>query len=93
VLGIVSGAFRTVRFRPLRAVATFYVEFFRNVPLLVFGGFSEREVYAYWTMQERVRQPSAAEMCVTRVEMSQVAPAGAPCFCPTVYGPVSGFAR
>jgi len=35
VLGIVSGAFRTVTFRPLRALATFYVEFFRNVPLLV----------------------------------------------------------
>src|SRR5713101_5018450 len=35
VLGVVSGAFRTVRFRPLRAVATCYVEFFRNVPLLV----------------------------------------------------------
>src|SRR5215468_6058593 len=34
-LGIVSGAFRTVRFKPLRALATFYVEFFRNVPLLV----------------------------------------------------------
>src|SRR5499426_3250184 len=34
-LGIVSGAFRTVKFRPLRAVATFSVEFFRNVPLLV----------------------------------------------------------
>ena len=34
-LGIVSGAFRTVKFRPLRALATFYVEFFRNVPLLV----------------------------------------------------------
>ncbi len=34
-LGIVSGAFRTVRFRPLRVLATFYVEFFRNVPLLV----------------------------------------------------------
>ena len=34
-LGIVSGALRTVRFRPLRALATFYVEFFRNVPLLV----------------------------------------------------------
>ena len=30
-----SGALRTVKFRPLRAVATFYVEFFRNVPLLV----------------------------------------------------------
>jgi glutamate/aspartate transport system permease protein len=34
-LGIVSGALRTVSFRPLRAIATFYVEFFRNVPLLV----------------------------------------------------------
>jgi glutamate/aspartate transport system permease protein len=35
VLGIVSGALRTVPLRPLRAAATFYVEFFRNVPLLV----------------------------------------------------------
>jgi His/Glu/Gln/Arg/opine family amino acid ABC transporter permease subunit len=34
-LGVVSGALRTVKFRPLRALATFYVEFFRNVPLLV----------------------------------------------------------
>src|SRR5499427_4256506 len=34
-LGILSGALRTVPFRPLRAIATFYVEFFRNVPLLV----------------------------------------------------------
>jgi len=34
-LGIVSGALRTVKFKPLRALATFYVEFFRNVPLLV----------------------------------------------------------
>jgi len=34
-LGILSGALRTVPLRPLRAVATFYVEFFRNVPLLV----------------------------------------------------------
>jgi polar amino acid transport system permease protein len=34
-LGILSGAFRTVPFRPLRWGATFYVEFFRNVPLLV----------------------------------------------------------
>jgi len=34
-LGIVSGALRTVPWKPLRAVATFYVEFFRNVPLLV----------------------------------------------------------
>jgi His/Glu/Gln/Arg/opine family amino acid ABC transporter permease subunit len=34
-LGIVSGAMRTVPQRPLRAVASAYVEFFRNVPLLV----------------------------------------------------------
>jgi polar amino acid transport system permease protein len=35
VLGIISGALRTVPFAPLRWLATFYVEFFRNVPLLV----------------------------------------------------------
>jgi len=35
LLGILFGALRTVPFRPLRAVATAYVEFFRNVPLLV----------------------------------------------------------
>ena len=34
-LGITSGAMRTVPWRPLRALATLYVEFFRNVPLLV----------------------------------------------------------
>jgi glutamate/aspartate transport system permease protein len=34
-LGIVSGAMRTVPYRALRGAATFYVEFFRNVPLLV----------------------------------------------------------
>jgi His/Glu/Gln/Arg/opine family amino acid ABC transporter permease subunit len=34
-LGILSGALRTVTFKPLRAIAVFYVEFFRNVPLLV----------------------------------------------------------
>jgi His/Glu/Gln/Arg/opine family amino acid ABC transporter permease subunit len=34
-LGILAGALRTVPWRPLRAAATFYVEFFRNVPLLV----------------------------------------------------------
>jgi polar amino acid transport system permease protein len=34
-LGILSGALRTVHFLPLRWAATFYVEFFRNVPLLV----------------------------------------------------------
>jgi polar amino acid transport system permease protein len=35
VLGITAGALRTVPFRLLRGIATFYVEFFRNVPLLV----------------------------------------------------------
>jgi His/Glu/Gln/Arg/opine family amino acid ABC transporter permease subunit len=34
-LGIIAGALRTVPFLPLRWAATFYVEFFRNVPLLV----------------------------------------------------------
>lgn len=34
-LGTLSGALRTLPIRPLRALATFYVEFFRNVPLLV----------------------------------------------------------
>jgi polar amino acid transport system permease protein len=34
-LGIIAGALRTVAFLPLRWTATFYVEFFRNVPLLV----------------------------------------------------------
>ena len=34
-LGLLSGALRTVPFRPLRVLATCYVEFFRNVPLLV----------------------------------------------------------
>ena len=34
-LGILSGALRTVPYRALRGIATFYVEFFRNVPLLV----------------------------------------------------------
>jgi His/Glu/Gln/Arg/opine family amino acid ABC transporter permease subunit len=34
-LGIVSGALRTAPFPPLRWISTFYVEFFRNVPLLV----------------------------------------------------------
>jgi len=35
VLGILAGALRTMRFAPLRPLAAFYVEFFRNVPLLV----------------------------------------------------------
>ena len=34
-LGILAGALRTVRVAPLRWAATSYVEFFRNVPLLV----------------------------------------------------------
>ena len=34
-LGIFSGALRTVPLPPLRGFAAFYVEFFRNVPLLV----------------------------------------------------------
>jgi His/Glu/Gln/Arg/opine family amino acid ABC transporter permease subunit len=34
-LGILSGALRTVPFAPLRLAAAAYVEFFRNVPLLV----------------------------------------------------------
>ena len=35
ILGILSGALRTVPFAPLRWLASGYVEFFRNVPLLV----------------------------------------------------------
>jgi len=35
LLGIIFGAMRTVPFRPVRSIATAYVEFFRNVPLLV----------------------------------------------------------
>src|SRR5713226_10691192 len=34
-LGISAGALRTLPIAPLRWVAIFYVEFFRNVPLLV----------------------------------------------------------
>jgi glutamate/aspartate transport system permease protein len=34
-LGILSGALRTAAWAPVRAPAVFYVEFFRNVPLLV----------------------------------------------------------
>ena len=54
LLGIIFGALRTVPFRPLRAVATAYVEFFRNVPLLVwlfFWYFGAPEVFP-----ESVRQ-------------------------------------
>ena len=35
VLGIIAGAFRTIPNRPLRWLSSSYVEFFRNVPLLV----------------------------------------------------------
>ncbi len=34
-LGILAGALRTLKFAPLRLLAAAYVEFFRNVPLLV----------------------------------------------------------
>jgi len=34
-LGLVFGVLRTTPFRPLRAIGTAYVEFFRNTPLLV----------------------------------------------------------
>ena len=48
LLGIIFGAMRTGSFRPIRAIATFYVEFFRNVPLLVwlfFWYFGAPEVF------------------------------------------------
>jgi His/Glu/Gln/Arg/opine family amino acid ABC transporter permease subunit len=35
ILGIAAGALRTVPYRPLRAAGAAYVEFFRNVPLIV----------------------------------------------------------
>jgi len=34
-LGILAGALRSLKFAPLRMLAAVYVEFFRNVPLLV----------------------------------------------------------
>jgi His/Glu/Gln/Arg/opine family amino acid ABC transporter permease subunit len=48
LLGILFGALRTVPLRPLRALATVYVEFFRNIPLLVwlfFWYFGAPEVF------------------------------------------------
>lgn len=48
LLGILFGAMRTVPYRPLRVIATAYVEFFRNVPLLVwlfFWYFGAPEVF------------------------------------------------
>jgi len=35
LLGILIGTMRTVRWKPLRLIGTAYVEFFRNIPLLV----------------------------------------------------------
>ena len=37
-----------------------------------------------------------AQVCVTQVGtclMVQPAPVGVPCYCPTIYGPITGFAR
>jgi glutamate/aspartate transport system permease protein len=57
-LGILFGAMRTMPFRPLRAVATAYVEFFRNVPLLVwlfFWYFGAPEVFPEFIRQWFIR--------------------------------------
>ena len=57
-LGILFGAMRTMPFRPLRAVATVYVEFFRNVPLLVwlfFWYFGAPEVFPEFIRQWFIR--------------------------------------
>src|SRR2546430_14074121 len=40
ILGVISGALRTVAIPPLRWPAAFYVEFFRNLPLPVWMFFS-----------------------------------------------------
>jgi len=58
LLGIIFGALRTVPFRPLRAIATAYVEFFRNVPLLVwlfFWYFGAPEVFPEFVRQWFIR--------------------------------------
>jgi His/Glu/Gln/Arg/opine family amino acid ABC transporter permease subunit len=58
LLGIIFGALRTVPYRPLRAVATVYVEFFRNVPLLVwlfFWYFGAPEVFPEFVRQWFIR--------------------------------------
>jgi His/Glu/Gln/Arg/opine family amino acid ABC transporter permease subunit len=54
LLGVIFGSLRTVPFRPLRAAATAYVEFFRNVPLLVwlfFWYFGAPEVFPEFIRQ------------------------------------------
>ncbi len=58
LLGIFFGALRTVPFRPLRAIATAYVEFFRNVPLLVwlfFWYFGAPEAFPEFVRQWFIR--------------------------------------
>lgn len=58
LLGIFFGALRTVPFKPLRAIATFYVEFFRNVPLLVwlfFWYFGAPEIFPEYIRQWLIR--------------------------------------
>ena len=52
-LGTVSGALRTVPLAPLRWLAAAYVEFFRNVPLLVWMFFW------YFGMPPLLRVPGA----------------------------------
>jgi glutamate/aspartate transport system permease protein len=58
ILGVVFGALRTVPSRALRAVAGAYVEFFRNVPLLVWMFF------AYFGMPQVL--PAAAQDWLNR---------------------------
>ena len=58
LLGIFFGAMRTVTFRPVRAISTVYVEFFRNVPLLVwlfFWYFGAPEVFPEFLKQWFIR--------------------------------------
>src|SRR3990170_5926200 len=58
LIGILVGALRTVPFRPLRVLATAYVEFFRNVPLLVwlfFWYFAAPEVLPEFIRQWLIR--------------------------------------
>ena len=58
LLGIIFGAMRTVSFRPAHAIATVYVEFFRNVPLLVwlfFWYFGAPEVFPEFLKQWFIR--------------------------------------
>ncbi|MFB3887211.1 MAG: amino acid ABC transporter permease [Thermodesulfobacteriota bacterium] len=58
LIGILVGALRTVPFKPLRMAATGYVEFFRNVPLLVwlfFWYFGAPEALPEWIRQWLIR--------------------------------------